>query len=194
MHTRVFAALAASAALLSAAPASAAPIFFDLTRSIGPFDNVPSLNFADSSGLSLEITANPGDRQIDYDEDGIGVQGFLEDEQLDGFGADESLYFSFSQNVQLISATFSRVGSNDDFRLITGDGITIDGDPNVQNPFDFLSLSLIDDWFEFTVAGTNDDYKLSQLVVARVSEPGVLALLAVGFAGALASRRRRGIA
>ncbi|MEO0424497.1 MAG: PEP-CTERM sorting domain-containing protein [Pseudomonadota bacterium] len=191
MRIRALLPLIAGATLCWTGVASASPIVFDLTRSVSGNDNVASVTLVDSSTLSVNIDAEPGIREVDWDEQGMGVQGLFEfDDQLDGFGRDESLIFSFSESVRLLSATFSRVGSNDDFRLITGGGVIVDGDPGLQNPFDFISFDLVDSLFEFTVIGANDDYKISEIVVARIPEPGVLALFAVGLIGGLATRRR----
>lgn len=181
------------ASQLVAMAAFATPITFDLTR-IAPdpyADNVASAVF-DQHGIRLTVTADHRGANVDWDEDGLGVQlNAFESDELDGRGRDESLFFSFDRSLQLLAATFSRLDGDDGFRVI-GAGQVLDGDLHASSsPFDFTSHSLVDEVFQFTVADRFDSYKVTSITIAaQVPSPGTLGLLALGIPALQLVRRR----
>ncbi|MEB3280964.1 MAG: PEP-CTERM sorting domain-containing protein [Lyngbya sp.] len=162
-------------------------------------------------GISYTATGfstNGNDRNVVRRSDGLGVQfsgflGSLEDPQIDGLGADETLQLAFNKQIRLISATFSRVGFNDDFRLL------VDGDELVSadipggnfldfgtGTFDFTSFALPDrtgSVLGFTVADNNDDYFLRSIEVEPVPEPLTIlgSLSALGMGAALKKKQQK---
>jgi len=114
----------------------------------------------------------------------------------------ETLLLSFDRRARINSATFSRVGGNDEFTLL------VDGDELVSadipggnladidiGSFDFTSFNAGDRTgveFGFTVTDLDDDYILREIVVEKVPEPAlVLGLLAASALGASALQRKQ---
>ncbi|MGL5081257.1 MAG: PEP-CTERM sorting domain-containing protein [Microcoleaceae cyanobacterium] len=129
--------------------------------------------------------------------DGLGVTSLASDIsdlqflQLDGLGLDEGLQFEFDQKITINSATFSRVGSNDDFTVsVDAGGLFLSEDIPGGNffdtgvgTFDFTALDAglrTGTLVSFSVAGSNDDYILKSIEVEAVPEP--LTILGTGMA------------
>ena len=176
-----------------------------VTFNFAGLDLAPSLNFS-QGGINVTATgaATNGSRLVSQVPVGLGVFGGLGDSlQTDGLGADETLQLAFNKQIRLISASFSRVGFNDDFRLL------VDGDELVSadipggnildlgtGTFDFTSFALPDrtgSVLGFTVAGDNDDYFLSAIEVEPVPEPLTIlgSLSALGMGAALKKKQQK---
>lgn len=156
-----------------------------------------SLSYVEN-GIQLEVTGwinNGSSGQVSQNFLGLGVTNtnlFDQDEyQLDGVEGKESLKLSFQPQVFLKSATFSRVGTNDDFTLTVNGNQLISSkiSGNNSDPLEALDLGITQfsfnpsptgNIFEFSVAGANDEYLLQQVDVENVPEP--LTLLGSGSA------------
>ena len=168
--------------------------------------NLTTSSISDTvAGISYTATGfstnplNPNDRNVVRRSNGLGVQfsgffGSLENPQIDGSGFNETLQLAFNKQISLISATFSRVGNNDDFRLLVNGNQLVSADIPGGNildlgngTFDFTSFARADrtgSVLGFTVAGNNDDYFLRSIEVEPVPEPltilGSLSALGAG--------------
>lgn len=165
-------------AVLQTAPAQA--LVFDFRDS---FDIEPSFNFS-QEGIDVTATAAaPGPSRVVV-QSGVGLGVRLpssgDNFQIDGLGPDETLNLEFSEQVNLVSATFSRVGFFDEFRLL------VDGTQFVQanilggnlsdtdiGIFNF-SPSPTGSLFGFTVTDWNDDYFLRAVEVTPVPTPAAV--------------------
>ena len=106
---------------------SAAPVSFDFSGSGG---NESSYTFASASGLSVTVGAffTPPDTATNVHQNGDGLganQGFLDQNTVDGLGKDEWLTLTFSEEVEILSITFSRIFAGD--LNNDGSGFGIDG-------------------------------------------------------------------
>ncbi|NET00838.1 MAG: PEP-CTERM sorting domain-containing protein [Sphaerospermopsis sp. SIO1G1] len=123
---------------------------------------------------------------------GLGIKSSRFDtdkKEIDGFGPDESLLLDFApKNVRLLSATFGRVGFNDEFSLfVDGDHLISRNIPGGNRrdkdtgTFNFERFSgTTGSQFRFTVTDFNDDYTLKKAVFQTVPEPAsILGLFAV---------------
>jgi hypothetical protein len=155
-----------------------------------------SLNFRED-GIDLTatgITSN-GSREIVQNFYGLGVKGgFLDSYQVDGLGLNETLLLSFHRTVSLISATFSAVDGNDEFRLFVDGDLLVSADIPNNNIFNFTSFAPDNkgSQFGFSVTDFNDDYYLKNIEVEAVPEPAsILGLLALGAFGASSTLKRK---
>jgi len=193
--------IAVAALAVASSSAIATPVTFDFTGSLIAVGN--PLNFS-QDGLNLSVSSTPGtvNQVIGL---GLGVsQGFFENPQVDGSGVVEALDFMLSEAVQLLSVGFTRVGSNDDANISDG-SLTIGVDlPNPDTVFflgdigsgsvDVQANGLFGSLFSVGAIGSNDEFRVSNIVVERVaevSEPATLALLGLGLLGLLRVRRQR---
>ncbi len=150
--------------------------------------------FFSEQGIGVTATAN-GNGQVAQRANGLGVKGGrLDSPQLDGLGKDETLELTFDQQIILTSATFSRVGFNDEFKLfVDGDKLVAADIPGGNlfdkgsGTFDFTYFAKPDrtgSVLGFTVTDFNDDYFLSSIEVEEVPEPltilGSLSALGMG--------------
>ncbi|MBE9116004.1 PEP-CTERM sorting domain-containing protein [Lusitaniella coriacea LEGE 07157] len=180
-------------------PVQATTFFF----SDFPSSVAPSFDFS-KGDLDLTVTGQStnGPRNVFQGLFGLGVKGGRFDSpQIDGFGPDETLLLNFDKKVKILSATFSRVGRNDDFKLLV-DGDTLvaadipggnSWDLGIRN-FNFRQFSPDNKGFQFgfTVTGKNDDYFLKKVKVKTVPEPATaLGLLSVGALGVISRRKRQ---
>ncbi|MEM9768254.1 MAG: PEP-CTERM sorting domain-containing protein [Cyanobacteria bacterium P01_D01_bin.71] len=174
-----------------------------ITFNLGGFPTVSSSFFLQEDGIGLTINGsdeNGNSRSVARGPNGVGVflDGSADDFETDGFGPDETLNLLFDSTVDLISATFSRVGFNDDFRLFVDGSATVDADIPGGNifdfgigTFDFTPFETIGDQFGFTVIGFNDDFFLKSVEVEKVPEPALMLGLGAVAAGLLAQKRSR---
>jgi hypothetical protein len=178
--------LAASLVILMSSTASAALVSFDFTG--GPTQIGDPLSFSEG-GYELIVTGTPG---VAVDTDfGLGVRSRLlfDSNQVDGAGPDETISFSFAQNVRLVSVIFGAVGFDDDFTLALNGVVLGSADIPNGNVFDFTQFDLSGTSFGFGVAGSNDDYYISGLTV-DVAAPSVIALFGLALAAIGFSRRK----
>ncbi|EKU98303.1 hypothetical protein Lepto7375DRAFT_7581 [Leptolyngbya sp. PCC 7375] len=158
---------------------------FDFT---GPEGVFPSLNFSQGD-ISVTATGTDlfFDRNVFQNNDGLGVTfstSNLENNEVDGLGLDETLNLEFSEQVNLVSATFSRVGFNDQFRLLVDGNQLVQADIPNSDLFDsFFDLDVgifnfspspTGSLFGFTVTDFNDDYLLRAVEVTPVPTPAAV--------------------
>ena len=176
--------------------------------------------FYEKDGIGLTVTAKNslGSADVYRAIDGSGVQSgsdgadsFLGDSnQVDGGKLEcklfvckekeffETLTLSFDHAVTMVSATFSRVGFNDDFTvLLDGSFLVSENIPGIgfKEVFDEFP-DHVGSVFDFTVTDKDDGYFLKKVkvekVVADVPEPALmLGLGSVAAAGFLAGKRSR---
>ena len=207
-------------------PANAATVIYDFgtlnpSTIVGNRGNASSLEFT-VDGITLkasgqEGTADVNIRQILNNQNndnngGLAVRGINVGNanrnffgQIDGRGGDfEALLLEFEQNVKIVSATFTRVNSNnnDDFSLSVNGNNPIIGDI----PLDIISPNgndwgtgtfnfndpLIGNLFAFSVTQNNDDYRLKSVTFATVPEPtAILGLLSLGMLGIVTNKKNK---
>jgi hypothetical protein len=177
---------------ISLSNASAASLDFS-----GPLAAGSSLAFS-LDDLTVTATAFSADRNsyVNQSAFGLGVSSWLLDNpQIDGLGPDDLLLLTCSKEVTLLSAGFSWVGANDQFRLLVDGTPVLDADIPTSRTFDFtsaLSASLLTGTaFGFTVTQFNDDYFLRSIDLdsSPVPIPGSVVLLSSGLLGLIAIRR-----
>ncbi len=137
---------------------------------------------------------------LDHD----GGNGLADDtnHMVDGDGGNEILILYFNQQVQLASALFSYVDSNDGFDFFAdtdGDGIlerlAQDIDIPGSNLASLMSFNVVSNYFGIGASGSNDEWKLKAINAIPVSDvplPAALPLFLAGLAGfGFASRKKR---
>lgn len=213
---------------LDANQAQATTLTFDFTTDEEAI--APSFDFTEG-GLTLTATglfggsefaaaiasrgiSDPSIRNIFGDPDvaqtvaGLGViggPGFFggpENVEVDASTFSEILLLSFDRRARINSATFSRVGRNDEFTLLVdGDELVSDDIPGGNladigiGSFDFTGFNAGDRTgleFGFTVPDPDDGYILREITVETVPEPAlVLGLLAASVLGGSVLQRKQ---
>lgn len=157
----------------------------------GTPDSTQSSFVFTNTGVSVTATGTAGSsaRNVIRNSSGLGVfGGGGEDPEIDGVGADETLSLSFNQTVRIVSATFSQVGTDDDFRFLVGSTVLVaDEDiPGGSGTFNFSSFSAASrtgNLFKFTVPGENDDYQVKSITIETVEAvPEPITMLGAGTA------------
>jgi hypothetical protein len=178
--------------------AMATPVTFDFTNGLETYDT-SSADFWGSDGTTmLTASATPEDKRNLYlGTAGLGVyaEGDYangENYQVDGWGIQESILFTFESNVTLLSATFGHVGSNDDFTLFVNDAEVLQALITPQTPYVFENLWISDN-FEFKALEKNDDFYIASITVdnAPVPEPTTMLLFGTGLLGLVSYNRKR---
>jgi len=183
--------LAAILVTFSTDTANAVTYTFDLT---GSTSTQSSFTVPDGSALlSVLVTGftSGGAQSINRDSNGMGVySGGNDSTQTDGVGPDETIRFDLGTAIlQLTQATFALVGSDDDFTL-TVNGV-YQGQADIPSGLVFnFGGSYIGSLFDFGVASSNDDYKLTSVKFSdscqgcttgtEVPEPATMLLLGSG--------------
>ncbi|MGB6297801.1 MAG: PEP-CTERM sorting domain-containing protein [Rivularia sp. (in: cyanobacteria)] len=186
---------AATIALTTASAASAASIGFNFSGTGG---QQGFIDF-DQDGLNVKATgklANGNARNVFQDQDGLGV--FADDDgntQIEGQGMNfrETLNLKFDNVVTLLSATFTKVDSDDEFQLfVDGNQVVSDTDIPSDGIFDFTSFNATGTVLGFTIGDSDDDYFLKSIEVKEVPEPTTIlgSLLVTGF-GAMFYKKRK---
>ncbi|MEA5596043.1 PEP-CTERM sorting domain-containing protein [Rivularia sp. UHCC 0363] len=199
----IAAAGAATIALTATSAASAASISFDFAGSLeGPKESF----IFDKDDLNVTATGilnNGTSRNVIRSQNGLGVnEGVGERQEIDGdaLGKKETLNLGFNKLVKLLSATFTKVDTNDDFKLfvdgtqlvaaaIPGGNVTDTG----VGTFDFSSLNAKGTVLGFSVGeDTGNEYFLKAVEVQEVPEPTTIlgSLLVSGF-GAMFYKKRK---
>ncbi|HQH28777.1 MAG TPA: PEP-CTERM sorting domain-containing protein [Oligoflexia bacterium] len=192
-------------ALVFGVAGSANAITFDLTQPVS-YTWAPSIQIWDTTGtymLTATGLVSGSNRNVVRSSSGIGVWSgsILEDPEVDGLGDDETLVLDLGlAQLMLESITFTRVGLDDDFRLIVDSVVQIASADIPGGNILGTSVSvyqvlpqLLGSVFSLTVPNWNDDYKVSQVTFSgSVPEPMTLALFGVGLVGlGLRKRARR---
>ena len=125
---------------------------------------------------------------------GLGVKGrrewdYRDSGQVDGWGRDEALMFSFDSSVSLETARFGSLGFRDDFNL----AVYNNGWLTVQEDSKSVCYSCYTGTaFRFWADSFEDDFFIKQLkfdIPTAVPEPATLALLCLGVLAVGVSRR-----
>jgi hypothetical protein len=201
----IFAAIAAL--ILFAAPVQASTIF-DL-RDNGGWSK--SFDFSqDGIGLSAftgrqdgsNVTTNVNDWLYQSNSNGLGMysSGNGKNKEIDGKNANEAVKFLFDTAVQLVSITFGKVDSNDDFDFYFEDGSGLSEQQDDIDIPNSRTYGFADLWigklFGIGADGRHDNFTIKKIEVAAVTAiplPAAFplfgaALLGIGY---IARRRRK---
>ncbi|PHQ72227.1 MAG: hypothetical protein COB93_01100 [Sneathiella sp.] len=149
------------------------------------------------------VTTTKGDNLYQWRNHGLGMKSSGDDKskEIDGKNANELVQFYFDQAVELVSITFGKVDSNDDFDFYFDDGRTFReqaDDIDIPGKGKYLFSSLwIGNLFGFGADGHNDNFTIKSIeVVATITAvplPAALPLYGGGLAilGYLGWRKRR---
>lgn len=150
----------------------------------------PEINFT-SGGVELNVTSSThdgSDSQVLLNEFGLGVKlsSGSDGSEIDNLGPDESLILTFSENITLLSATFSQLGLNDDV-IINSITDTFAANFTAGTSSDTgeqtLALTgLTGNEFTFSSQGTYSEYSLKAISFSShpVSAPTTFLLLLSG--------------
>ncbi len=191
---------------LTTSPALSATVF-DLSGNGGW---AKTYNF-DQDGIGLTVstgrqsgssaTQNSYDWLYQSNHNGIGMYSYGngKNKEIDGKNADELVQFAFNTAVQLVSITFGKVDSNDDFDFFfdAGSGLIEQAsyiDIPGNNTYQFGSF-----WngelFGIGASGNHDNFTIKRIAVdvTAIPLPAALPLYGTGLAliGFLGWRRRR---
>ncbi|USG62148.1 VPLPA-CTERM sorting domain-containing protein [Sneathiella marina] len=197
---------ALAALLLFASPVEASTVF-DL-RDKGGWSN--SFGFSeDGIGLSVYtgrqdgsgVTTNYYDWLYQSNGNGLGMysSGNSKNREIDGKNANETMQFLFDTAVQLVSITFGKVDSNDDFDFYFDDGSGLteqEDDIDIPNGGKFAFSDLwIGTLFGIGADGYDDNFTIKKIEVAAVTAiplPTALSLFGAALLGiGYMARRRR---
>lgn len=186
---------ATAIALTTASAASAASITFDFSGNGGQKQSYNLLE----DGLNVTATGELVDgtpRDVFQDGDGFGVfRGGTENTQIDGVNENrrETLNLSFDNLVTLISATFTKVDSGDEFKLFVDENqLVSDTQIPGSGNFDFTSFNATGTVLGFSIGDSDDDYFLKSVEVQEVPEHASIlgSLLVSGFSAMFYKKRK----
>lgn len=150
-------------------------------------------NISLNDETNIEITQNSEGLGVDNNNGTGGSDG----SDVDGFGSNDILIFSFLKPVKLFDVIFENVSGNDDFVFYLP-GATPSGTENdIVGPFGFgdegfFSFGgLTTSTFGIGALGGNDDFRVSSIDVAAVPLPAAGFVLLSALAGAGVAYRRR---
>lgn len=203
---KVLTAFMLSSMLVWAGSAMATPVTFDFTGGNGTWDT-DSYDFTGDDHFSVvTATAFPDidSRNLYLGPRGLGVFGGIdyaqgENSQVDGWGIDESIIFSFAQDVTFLSISFEDISSNDDFVFTSNGNSIFDIDiplaHSTGHTHYFTGETWVSDTFEVGAIDSDEDFYISSITVdvsnAPVPEPTTMLLFSTGFLGLIAYNRRR---
>lgn len=186
--------------------AMAIPVTFDFTDGDGSW-YTDSYNFTGDDHFSIvTATAFPeiDSRNLYLGPRGLGVFGGNdysqgENFQVDGWGIDESIIFSFAQEVTFLSINFEDISPNDNFVFTCNGNSIFDIDiplaHSTGHTHYFTGETWVSDTFEVGAINYDDDFYISSITVdvanAPVPEPTTMLLFGTGFLGLIAYNRRR---
>ena len=169
---------------------AATTIFFG--GSLAVEDSFTYTDTEDTVFVTVTGSAGGNSRDVVRGLLGIGVfGGGPDDPEVDGFGPNETLSLLVDPSVSLITATFSRVGFDDDLEIIIDGNLAFSGDIAGGNILDTgigtvtIANAPFGTQIDFTVTEGNDDYLLKKVKVDVVPEPLTIlgAGTALGFGG-----------
>ena len=146
-------------------------------------------SFTDPDGTGV-ITLGTG---LNVNEGGLGVdRGGFDSNDVDGFGPNDIIVFSFSEAVTLSSASFASFDGllPDEFVLFAGDdlaGLTAFTEFAIG---DLVALDVAGRVFGIGARSFEDDFVITALDFAPVPLPGAAALMVAGLGGLGVARRR----
>mgnify|MGYP006139089699 CR=1 FL=1 len=180
------------------ASANATLVTFDLTgngRSLGNAYTFSQDGFDMTARAQEEVDSGWINRRSVYQTRyGLGVKGrrehgYQDSGQVDGWGRDEALMFSFDSSVSLETANFGSLRFRDDFNL----AVYNNGWLTVQEDSKKVCYSCYTGTaFRFWADSYEDDFFVKQLkfdIPTAVPEPATLALLCLGVLAVGVSRR-----
>ena len=180
------------------ASANATLVTFDLTgngRSLGNTYTFSQDGFDMTARAQEEVDSGWINRRSVYQTRyGLGVKGrreygYQDSGQVDGWGRDEALMFSFDSSVSLETANFGSLRFRDDFNLaVYNNGwLTVQEDSRKVCYSCYTGTA-----FRFWADSYEDDFFVKQLkfdIPTAVPEPATLALLCLGVLAVGVSRR-----
>jgi len=193
---------ACAAALLAGSAVSAATIDFtgaNLSDRPEATFGTGDLNVTVRAGTFGDNGINFATRQVDIDPDGLGSDGFLDRDSIDGSFGNDVLTFSFDRLVRIDAIAFVEVDNNDDFAFGSVAGTSFERAFDFAQVFDQTDLSELLSanartglTFGIGAIGSNDNFRVAGLNVSTVPLPasGMMLLGALG-AGVVLSRRRK---